>query len=110
MGGKLSPPSPKISSILNTCPLLCFPGPPGTRCDVARQPGNVSKSAIAQTLWIGNAAAGGILAMLGGLLACETFGYRMYLVVLGEPIQAFYAGAVGAALGTVIVIGAIWRS
>jgi hypothetical protein len=70
---------------------------------------NTSKSAIAQTLWIGNAAAGGALALLGGLLACQTFGYRMYVVVLGAPIQAFYAGAVGAAVGTLAVVTAIWR-
>ena len=48
--------------------------------------------------------------MLGGLLACETFGYRMYLVILGQPIQAFYAGALGAAIGTATVVTAIWRS
>ena len=76
---------------------------------MARQDGSASQSAIAQTLWIGNATAGGVLALLGGLLACETFGYRMYVVVLGQPIQAFYAGAVGAALGAAAVVGAIWR-
>jgi len=71
---------------------------------------NASRSALAQTLWIGNATAGGALALLGGLLACETFGYRMYLVVLGQPIQAFYAGALGAAIGAATVVAAIWRA
>jgi hypothetical protein len=67
------------------------------------------KSVVAQTLWISNATAGGILAMLGGLLACQTFGYHMYLVVFGQPVQAFYAGAGGAAVGTAAMIASIWR-
>jgi hypothetical protein len=75
---------------------------------MAIQPRNSSK-AIAQTLWIGNATAGGALALMGGLLACETFGYRIYVIVLGQPIQAFYAGALGAAVGTAAIVAAIWR-
>jgi hypothetical protein len=74
---------------------------------IARQ--SSSKSVVAQTLWIGNATAAGILAVLGGLLACETFGYRMYVVVFGQSVLAFYAGAAGAALGTAAMIGSIWR-
>jgi hypothetical protein len=74
---------------------------------VARR--NSQRSVVAQTLWIGNATVGGILALLGGLLACETFGYRMYVVVFGQPLQAFYAGAAGAALGAAAMVASIWR-
>jgi hypothetical protein len=67
------------------------------------------KSVIAQTVWIGNATVGGILALLGGMVCCATFGYHVDYLVFGQRLMGFYLGMAGATIGATSTIISLWR-
>ena len=66
-------------------------------------------STITNSLWTANAVAGGVLALLGGLLCCESFGYQLGVMVLGSPVMMFPLGFAGMTFGAASVIVSIWH-
>lgn len=64
---------------------------------------------IAQTVWMGNAAVGCVLALLGGMVCCATFGYHIDYLVFGQRLMGFYLGMAGATVGATSAVISLWR-
>ncbi|HEX3892918.1 MAG TPA: hypothetical protein VHW46_10135 [Terracidiphilus sp.] len=63
----------------------------------------VLRDRVTQMVWAGNAMVGCSLALLGGLLACRTFG-NLDLALFGAPVSVI---AIGSGVG--LVACAVWR-
>ena len=66
-------------------------------------------SASARTVWMGNAAFGGILALLGGVVCCVTLASHIDYLVFGQRLMGFYLGMAVATLGASSTIFSVRR-
>lgn len=64
---------------------------------------------VCQLMWKGNAVLGSALALAGGMVCGETFGYSLRFNFFGCLMNGFLAGNIAVIVGASAAVCSLWR-